>query len=430
MENEEKGRDIVNIADRAPKKHVENIEIFNSATSEEEIDPHAYLQIIWKHKKIGFIFILFVLLSALIVSILTKPMYSARSTVEIALSKPKIVGFEDVIEITTRDPEFFNTQRDLIGSRAMAEAVLSKFDLWESPDFYIFQPNLNPLSIILSYVMRAINTIVEPLKKMFSEDIAKENIDKNNFVGKTDREKIKHDGVISQFLSRLAVTPSKDSRIITIEYEAYNPQFAAMMADALADTYIEWSQGRVLKATRDARKFLQTQLKEVKGDLELSEKFLHDYKKEHNIVGLNESNNQIFGTLQLLNKSLAQITADKVVKESVYKSVVSGNHESFIEVINDPIIQKLKSEYNELMVEYSDLSSFYKSEYPPLKKLQAKIEGVRERLNDEIKNKVEAIETDYKTTAQKEELLKKRVEEQEKLAMSLNEKTIPYRNLD
>ncbi|GIW47405.1 MAG: hypothetical protein KatS3mg078_1282 [Deltaproteobacteria bacterium] len=125
-----------------------------SGPREEEIDPYTYLQVIWKHRKIGFLFFSVVLITAIVVSFITKPMYYAQSTVEIALERPKVVAFEEVVEVNTQDPEFFNTQRDLIKSRSMAEAVLSKFDLWEHPEFYTFQPNLNPISIVFSYAIR------------------------------------------------------------------------------------------------------------------------------------------------------------------------------------------------------------------------------------------------------------------------------------
>lgn len=46
------------------------------------------------------------------------------------------------------------------------------------------------------------------------------------------------------------------------------------------------------------------------------------------------------------------------------------------------------------------------------------------------KKRVEAIKADYEIAAQKEEGLKKRAQEQEKLAMSLNEKTIQYKALE
>ncbi len=429
MEQDEKGRDIVAYGSKVPKQYADDIEILGSSNNEEQIDPHTYLRIIWKHKKIGLIFVFFVLMSALIVSILTKPMYLARSTVEVALQRPKIVGFQDVMEIATRDPESFNTQRDLIASRAMAEAVLAKYNLWDYPDLYISEPNLNPVSIVMSYVMRAVNTVVKPLMRRANKDVAQQSVANSAFVVEDAPEKIKQDRIINEFLSRLTVTPSKDSRILTITFEAYNPQFAAKMVDAIADTYVEWSEGRVVKATRDASRFLQKQLGEVEGDLAASEKAFHQYMEENNIVSLDQNLNQIYGTLDSLNKSLANTTADKVVKESIYESVASGNYDSFFEVVSDPLIQALKGEYNDLMIQYSDLSSFYKSEYPPLKKLQAKIEGLRERLNNEIKTKVKAIETNYKTAAHKEELLKTRVDEQEKLAMALNEKTVQYKKL-
>lgn len=431
MVNEERGKNIVPAeGGRPPKKYVENIEILSRPTDDEQVDPYSYLIIIWKHRKIGLIFIFFVLASALLISILTKPMYLATSTIEVALQKPKVVGFEDVIEVTTRDPEFFNTQKDLIMSRAMAEAVLSKFDLWDHPDFKISQINLNPVSIFYSYLMMAVNSFVNPLKSMFSDSEGQDFSNYADVVKIGLREKIKRDKVVDQFLSRVEVTPTKESRLLTIEFEAFNPQFAAKMSDAIADTYVEWNLERRLQATHGARDFLKKQLAEVKTDLGLSEKILHEYKKKYDIVSIDTDKNKVFGTLDSLNKSLSQTASEKTAKESLFKSVESGDPDSIIEVINDPLIKGLKSDYNKLMVEYSDLSSFYKSEYPSLKRLQAKIEGVRERLKEEINKRVAAIESDYKIVSQKEELLKNRVEEQESLAMSFNEKTIQYRNLE
>ncbi len=428
MESEENQNNIVTADSRQLKKYEKNIEILSTAsTDEEEIDPFTYLQIIWKHRKIGLIFFFAVVATTIVISLLTKPMYLSRSTVEVALEKSNIVGFKDVLEANTGAPEFFNTQRDLIQSRAMAEAVLAKFNLWDHPDFFIWQTDFNPFSIFFSYLNKAVRSLVKPARDSSTKLEANKGA---GIVGEANREMIKKQSVVNTFLDRVEVEPSEDSRIIYISFKAYSPQFAASMANAIADTFVDWSLDRRLEATRIARQFLQKQLDEVKVDLENSEHALHTFSVNNEILSLEKNENLIYRQLEGLTNVLTNTTSEKATKESLYKSVKSGNPNTIIEVINDPLIQNLKSEYNTLLVEYSDLSALFKPEYPPLKKLQVKIEAVRARLNEQTKTRVAAIESDYQTAVNREELLKQRVKEQQKLAQSLNEKTTQYRILD
>lgn len=424
MESDEKEKNIVPVESRSRslKKYEENIEIV-SAPAADEIDPHTYLKVIWKHRKISLIFLFVVVGTALLVSMFTKPMYKATSSVEVALEKPQIVAFKEVLEDNTQTEEFYNTQAELIMSRSMAEAVLNKYNIWDDPEFKISQVNFNPIPFLLSYVGQAVDSI----KLIYAKPV--EN-GAETAAQRDEREKIRRDGRIDQFLSRVKVAPGQTSRIIIITFAAYNPAFASKMADAIADTFVNWSLERKLDATRSAREFINRQLAEVKMDLEKSELALHKYSAENNIVSLDTSQNLILSQLTELDKSLAQVTAEKTAKESLYKSVESGNPNEIIEILSDPIIQGLKAEYNRLLVDYSNLSASFKPDYPPVKQLQAKIDEIRSQLNEATKRRTAAIKADYQTSARKEELLKHRTEEQQQLALALSEKTIQYRALE
>src|SRR5579884_1512460 len=427
MESEDREKNIVpaNNRSRSLRKYEEHIEILNTPAADEmEIDPYAYLQVIWRHRKVSLVFLIAVVGVSLLISILTKPMYRATSTVEVALENPQIVSFKEVLEDNTQTAEFYNTQQELIQSRSMAEAVLSKYNLWDNPDFKVSQITFNPIPSLLSYVDESVDYI----RLIFTRP--QEENDADETEQKAEREKIKRGWKIDEFLSRVNVSANPDSRIITITFDAYSPTFAAKMADAIADTFVSRSLDRKLEATRNARDFLHRQLAEVKGDLEKSELALHKFQSDNNIVSLDANQNLILSQLQELDKSLSQVTAEKTAKESLYKSVESGNPDEIIEVLNDPIIQGLKNQYNSLLVDYSNLSATFKPDYPPLKQLQAKIDEIRARINAETKRRVAAIKADYETSARREELLKERAGEQEKLALALNEKTIQYRALE
>ncbi|GEM_PF-39617 len=428
MESEDREKNIVPVNNRSKslRKYEEHIEILNTPAADEmEIDPYTYLQVIWRHRKVSLVFLIAVVGASLLISILTKPMYRATSTVEVALENPQIVSFKEVLEDNTQTAEFYNTQQELIQSRSMAEAVLSKYDLWDNPDFKVSQIIFNPIPSLLSYVDESVDYI----RLIFTKPQNGEN-DANEAEQKAEREKIRRGWKIDEFLSRVSVSANPNSRIITITFDAYSPTFAAKIADAIADTFVSWSLDRKLEATRNARDFLHRQLAEVKGDLEKSELALHKFQTDNNIVSLDANQNLILSQLQELDKSLSQVTAEKTAKESLYKSVESGNPDEIIEVLSDPIIQGLKAEYNKLLVDYSNLSATFKPDYPPLKQLQARIDEIRARINAETKKRVAAIKADYETSARKEELLKERAGEQEKLALALNEKTIQYRALE
>jgi succinoglycan biosynthesis transport protein ExoP len=434
METDEKEGRLMPSSGRKLKRYEEDLEIVTTTSSSDgdEIDPYTYLQVIWRHRNVCLIFFFAVIVTAILVSIFTKPMYMATSTVEVALQNPRVVAFQEVMEVNTRDVEFFNTQRDLIQSRAMAEAVLNKFNLWDHPDFQISQTNFNPISILFSYTTRMIRKAMKSVQgtppKTSIQGSEEEGAGPTT--GENDYDKIMRDSVVDIFLSRILVTPSTDSRLITISFQAYSPKFAAEMADAVANTFVEWSQERRLEATRNAREFLQKQLAEVKVNLEDSEQALYQFLAKNEIIGLDKDMSLIYRQLDELQRSLAQAATEKTTKESVYKSVKSGNPEAITEVMSDPIIQGLKKQYNDLLIQYSDLSAIFKPEYPPLKKLQAQVETARTHLNEATKRKIAALEAEYQTVAQREELLKERVKEQEKLAMTLNEKTIRYNILD
>lgn len=426
MESDEKEKNIVPVdgRSRSLKKYEENIEIVSTPAADGvEIDPYTYLHVIWKHRKISLIFLLTVVVTAILISIFTKPMYKATSSVEVALERPQIVSFKEVLEDNTQTEEFYNTQSELIMSRSMAEAVLSKYNVWDDPEFSISEINFNPIPFFLS----SLNEAVDSIKLMFSKP---EEKDAETSARKAEREKIRRDGKINQFLSRVKVNPGEKSRIIIITFEAYNPTFAAKIADAIADTFVSWSLDRKLEANRSAREFINRQLSEVKTDLEKSEVALHKYSAENNIVSLDANQNLILGQLTELDRSLAQVTAEKTAKESLYRSVEAGNPNEIMEVLSDPIVQGLKAEYNRLLVDYSNLSASFKPDYPPLKQLQAKIDEIRARLNEETKRRTAAIKADFETSVRREGLLKERAQEQEQLALALSEKTIQYRSLE
>ena len=56
--------------------------------------------------------------------------------------------------------------------------------------------------------------------------------------------------------ARVNVVPVKESRVVAINIQGCVPEHAALIANAVADVYVEYNRDQRLEATRDAVRWL------------------------------------------------------------------------------------------------------------------------------------------------------------------------------
>jgi hypothetical protein len=104
--------------------------------------------------------------------------------------------------------------------------------------------------------------------------------------------------------------------------------------------------------------------------------------------------------------------------------------ESLPAVVNNNLIQQLKTRYVQLTGEYSDLSQKFGSEHPRIVRLKSEISEVKDKIAQEIKNIAGSIEVEYKVSKAKEESIARALEDQKQTALRLNQKEIQYNVLN
>src|SRR6202008_4777626 len=85
---------------------------------------------------------------------------------------------------------------------------------------------------------------------------------------------------------QLSVKPLKDSRLALITVADRKPQRAALIANTVADTYIEYNLDYKLEGARTAMAWLAEQEAELKNQLETSEMKLYRFKKDRNLLAV------------------------------------------------------------------------------------------------------------------------------------------------
>lgn len=423
MIGDNKGRNLVpDNEERSLRTYPNTPDILKAYPVDEESPIHRYLEVVLRRKKIIIAFFAIVLVSTLISTLMTVPEYRATAKLEISLENPKVVNFDQVVELETKSEEFYETQYLLLKSKSLAKLVVEKLNLAERQELEAKKNKPNIISKAMSSVKGMIRSTLGGIKKMIVRPVDTGTSAADAAIAEVSKQ----DVLINGFLGGLKIEPIGNSRLVEVNYVSNDRKFAADAVNTLADTFIEWILNRKLDATKQGRDFLRKQIREAQANLENSEEKLNEFAKSNDIVSLDEKMNITYHTFSELNDALAKSETSRLEKESLYKHVMDGNIESLPMILNDPYIQSLKGEHARANSEYSQLSATFKSGYPKVKELGARVAELQRKINEAETSIASSIKSDYEAALKKEETLRESYQKQKTLASALNDKSIQY----
>jgi polysaccharide biosynthesis transport protein len=235
---------------------------------------------------------------------------------------------------------------------------------------------------------------------------------------------------------QLAVKPLKDSRLAMITVSDRKPQRAALIANTVADTYIEYNLDYKLEGARTAMAWLAEQSADLKRDLEGAELKLYQYKKDRNLLAVSLDDKQsmlsqnlanVNGKLMELHIRLLELDAKRKMVQSARNNI--SDEETLPEIRERQSIEKLRETYTDLGKEYADLSSKYLPEHPKMKAIQGQMQSIRKSYEQEIDGVLAAFEKTYQETLENERALKALTEQQKKEAIELSKIEVEYKPL-
>jgi polysaccharide biosynthesis transport protein len=409
----EKGKELVpDLQGRALREYPKSPDVLRAypVQDEKDDDIRKYIEIVWRHKIVILAFLIVTVTTTLIGSLLTKPVYKADAKLEISRENPNIIKFDEVFQVGSRDEEFYETQFILLKSKSLAKYVVDKLNLQQYQEF---SPNYEEKPSFMSRLLGSLQGLIKRDKIKTGAKIS-------------TAEANEEDNLVNPFIDRIRVSPIRNSQLVDISFLANDPKLAAKAVNSLADGFIEWNLNRKLTATKEGRNFLKKQLEQAQIKLETSEEAFNSFAKREGIISLEEKMNLTNHQFAELIDALSKAENERLSKESLQKYILNGNAEDIPAVVNDGYVQGLKSEYAKLDADYSQLTATFKSEYPKVKELKAKLDEMGRKIAEATSAIVASIQSDYEASLKKEEILRKRYEEQKELASQLNEKGIQY----
>jgi succinoglycan biosynthesis transport protein ExoP len=236
------------------------------------------------------------------------------------------------------------------------------------------------------------------------------------------QEATKGEGQLLDWLATLLqknldVKPARESTVININYTATDPDFAAAVANAFAQAYINVNLDLQVAPARQYASFFEEQTKAARSKLEKTQQALSDYQQKHGITSTDERLD--FETAKL-NETSSQLTGIQGQTTDSQSKRINAKADTVAEVMQSPLINGLKADIARLEAKLIESNVNLGKNHPQTQRAEAELASLKTQLNAETKKITTSIETTYQISRSREKQLVDSLERQKKRVLLLN----------
>jgi succinoglycan biosynthesis transport protein ExoP len=378
----------------------------------KEMQLRDHLDVIMRRKWLIMTVLALTFLSTLVFTLASTKLYEATAVIEVNQATQQVTKFEEVLASKVQAREFYETQVELICSKAMINRIIDRLDLINHP--VIVETLFGGGKF---EVRRRIREIIESFTPSIEAEKNGSAITKNF---------VRRQKVVEYISENLSAIPSRKSMLIDVKFRSPDRQLSLLVVNTLADEFINWKMQQRLEASDMARDFLMLQIDRAKINLEKAEEQMNHFAKEAGIVSLDARLNSIYRHLEELNSAIASAEADMITKKAAYQQAIKDGHANLPRVLESRLIANLKDKYAELSSSYEDLKTTFHDDYPKAKNLKARLDSVAALIKAEEFGILMTIKSEYESAQEVVLAMEKRIELQKQMVLDLNDRATQY----
>jgi tyrosine-protein kinase Etk/Wzc len=309
-------------------------------------------------------------------------------------------------ERTSLDAEAVTSQVQLMLSRDLAREIIKKNKLAERPEF---DPVLQGLS---------------PLKSM----LALFGIGRDPF-SLTPEER-----VLDAYYDRFTAYAVDKSRVIVIEFQSWDPELAARVANSIAEGYLVLQQNARQEQAKSAGLWLSGEIDSLRKKVGEAESRVEDFRSKSSLfVGTNNTtlSNQQMGELNTQLNNARALKSDAESKARLIREMLqSGKPIEASEVLNSELTRRLSEQRVTLRAQLAEQSSTLLDNHPRIKELKAQLNDLDRQLREEASKISRLLDNDSRIAGGRVEGLSASLEQLKKQATSTNVNDVQLRALE
>lgn len=387
---------------------------FNQALPVSPMHLSDYIAVLNRRKWIMILFAISLIGSVSFVSLTAQPIYEASSKIIIEPPSSPMSGLgPQGFRREVDKQEFLQTQYHLLQSRELAERVIGQLDL--NSDYLNLSVTNNASAVLGSLPSWVIG---ESQANQYPER-------KGTLVSPADSF------IVDNYLDNLSISPINGSQLVTVSFFASSPIRAAQVADAHVRAFIDLSIEKKHAEAQQRLQWLQKELQRQKKLVEASMEAMNSYRKNNNIVSLDERRTEISHKISELYSALikasSEVESSRAASEELQRLRLKSNRMlSLSEISNDDTVRSLYNRLVLLDIDKSEVASTYGPEHPKMMEIDNRIRQVEKSLDKEIQRLRQLVQSNINRALAIRAGLQKELDKAKQEALALQEKKSAY----
>ncbi len=406
-------------------------------------EPQIHLLDYWHaiKKRLWLVISIVVLITTLsIIYVARKPdIYRAEARVQVDLeNNAALLGKTPYVISPSNDPVYFNTQLQILTSPGLLRRVVKTLDLEHNPDFFKGNSTQNRSTW---QTIRRMAGFGGSVKDDQTSKLKDELPLRTTIAAPSSREDLVEAKQLSRYvrgvLGGLKVDPVKENRgyfketrLIDISFIHTDPQVAAKVVNAIAETYVFSNLEKKTETNTTTADFLVKRIAELQQKVRADEERLVNYAKNNQIISLDANQNTVVERLAGLNRQLLEAENERISAEAAYNAAKTpGKANALVEGDGnqgaaEAKLADLRQKRAQLLVEATEEAPEVKELEPQIAELERQVKEMQGRRSTTL---LTNRETQYRQTLGREQALRKSFEEQRSETLTQNEAAINYR---
>ncbi|HEY2926011.1 chain length determinant protein EpsF [Piscinibacter sp.] len=279
--------------------------------------------------------------TTMVISLLLPKQYSATASVVVDMKPDPVAGA--LYPPGMLAPAYMATQVDVIQSTRVAQRVVRNLKLTESPE----------------------------VRRQWQE--ASE--------GEGDIEQ----WLVGTFKRLMDVKPSRESNMINVSYRSPDPRFAAALANAFVQAYIDTTLEMRVDPARLYSSFFDVRAKEARETLEKAQARVSAFQRAKGIIATDERLDVENARLNELSTQLVMSQALSAESSSRQAQAQGASSDRMQEVLNNQLVASLTGDLSRAQARLKELGARLGDGHPQVIEAKASIAELRGRIDAETK---------------------------------------------
>lgn len=351
------------------------------------------VDILRREKWVIFALTLLAVAAAFLFLMSASPTYTSSAQVLLDTRQERITNTQQVVSDLSVSNSIVAGEVELIRSNLLMGQVVDQLDLLNHPAYDPrLETEVGPVAALIDAARELAFGRADPGEELTPEEA--------------------RNRVISRLQSDIRVSQIGTSYGIRISVDAGSPTTAALIANTVAEQYVENQVAAKRDATLRATNWLEARIEEMSRQLQQAETAVVQFRANMT-AELGGDERATAQLLELLNARFIDATieqSDATVRHDLLSSLFeAGGLDAVADVVTSPLLETLSQQRTELARRHAEMSQTLGTRHPQMIGLQAQMDDLERSMRAEVNRSLEAVRSEMEVAANRRQSLQEEI---------------------